>query len=142
MASFMLKQVHAGDTSLLYRHATIPRFRAGRRAFWRRAPPHRSSSNSADDLPTIKVDVNVVNVLASCAISSGGLVANLEQKDFTVLEDGKPQPIKYFTRETDLPLTIGLLIDVSGSQRNLIEIERSAASHFSARCCGRRTKPF
>jgi VWFA-related protein len=78
----------------------------------------------------IKVDVNVVNVLVSVRDKKGALIPNLEQKDFTILEDGKAQQIKYFTRETDLPLTIGLLVDVSGSQRNLIEIERSAASQF------------
>jgi VWFA-related protein len=83
------------------------------------------------DLPAaIKVDVDVVSVLASVRDKKGALVANLEQADFTVLEDGKPQTIKYFSRETDLPLTIGLLVDVSGSQRNLIEIERNAASQF------------
>ena len=66
-------------------------------------------------------------MLASVRDKRGGLVANLEKSDFTVLEDGKPQEIKYFTRETDLPLTIGLLVDVSRSQENLIGIERSAA---------------
>src|SRR5207248_3210454 len=78
----------------------------------------------------IKVDVSVVSVLASVRDKRGALVPNLEQKDFTILEDGKPQEIKYFTKETDLPLTIGMLVDVSGSQRNLIEIERNAASQF------------
>ena len=84
----------------------------------------------AQDLPSIKVDVDVVSILASVRDKRGGLVSNLEKNDFTILEDGKPQEIKYFTKETDLPLTIGLLVDVSGSQRNLIEIERSAASQF------------
>ena len=84
----------------------------------------------------------MVNILASVRDKRGGLVANLKKDDFTVLEDGKPQAIKYFTRETDLPLTIGLLVDVSGSQRNLIEIERDAASQFFSRCCARRTRPF
>ena len=79
---------------------------------------------------SIKVDVDVVSILASVRDKRGGLVANLEKNDFAVLEDGKPQTIKYFTRETDLPLTIGLLIDVSRSQENLIDIERSAASAF------------
>ena len=66
---------------------------------------------------------------------------NLEKNDFTVLEDGKPQEIKYFTRETDLPLTIGLLIDVSGSQRNLIEIEQQRRLRSSSpRCCARRMR--
>src|SRR5271157_5755202 len=78
----------------------------------------------------IRVDVDVVSILASVRDKRGGLVANLEKNDFTVLEDGKTQEIKYFTRETDLPLTIGLLVDVSGSQRNLIDIEHNAAREF------------
>jgi VWFA-related protein len=60
----------------------------------------------------------------------GGLIGNLEKNDFTISEEGKQQDIKYFNRETDLPLTIGLLIDVSASQGNLIEIEKDAASQF------------
>ena len=92
------------------------------------APPQQQKI--PDDLPTIKVDVDVVSVLTSVRDKKNTLVPNLEQKDFTILEDGKPQPIKYFTRETDLPLTIGLLIDVSASQGNLIQIERDAAAQF------------
>jgi VWFA-related protein len=60
----------------------------------------------------------------------GGLVGSLNKDDFKVFEDGKEQEIKYFNRETDLPLTIGLLIDVSASQMNLIEIEKNAAYQF------------
>ena len=95
-----------------------------------------------DDLPTIKVDVDVVNVLASVRDKKNTLVPNLEQKDFTVLEDGKPQPIKYFTRESDLPLTIGLLIDVSGSQANLIQIERDAAAQFFTQVLRKKDEAF
>jgi VWFA-related protein len=83
-----------------------------------------------DQMPSIKVDVDLVNILTSVRDKRGALIPNLQKEDFTILEDGKPQTIKYFTKETDLPLTIGLLVDVSGSQRNLIDIERSAASQF------------
>ena len=83
-----------------------------------------------DQTPSIKVDVDLVNILTSGRDKRGALIPNLQKEDFTILEDGKPQTIKYFTKETDLPLTIGLLVDVSGSQRNLIDIERSAASQF------------
>jgi VWFA-related protein len=83
-----------------------------------------------DQLPSIKVDVDVVSILTSVRDKKGALMPNLQKDDFTILEDGKAQPIKYFTKETDLPLTIGMLVDVSGSQRNLIDIERSAASQF------------
>jgi len=97
----------------------------------------------AQDLPpTIKVDVDVVNVLASVRDKRGALISNLEKKDFTILEDGKSQEIKYFTRETDLPLTIGLLVDVSGSQRNLIEIERDAATQFFSQVLRKKDEAF
>src|SRR2546423_8660881 len=62
----------------------------------------------AQDEPTIKVDVNLVNVLCSVRNKSNGLVGNLEKSDFKIFEDGKEMEIKYFTRETDLPLTMGL----------------------------------
>jgi VWFA-related protein len=91
---------------------------------------------------SITVDVDVVSILASVRDKRGGLVANLEKNDFTVLEDGKPQTIKYFTRETDLPLTIGLLIDVSRSQENLIDIERSAASAFFSQVLRQKDEAF
>jgi VWFA-related protein len=84
----------------------------------------------AQDAPTIKVDVDVVNILFNVRDKRGGLIGNLEKNDFTISEEGKQQDIKYFNRETDLPLTIGLLIDVSASQGNLIEIEKDAASQF------------
>jgi len=96
----------------------------------------------ADAPATIKVDVDIVNILASVRDKRGGLVANLEKKDFTILEDGKPQEIKYFTKESDLPLTIGLLIDVSGSQRNLIDIERDAASQFFSQVLRKKDEAF
>lgn len=95
-----------------------------------------------DDLPSIKVDVNVVSVLVSVRDKKGTLIPNLNQNDFTVLEDGKPQSIKYFTRETDLPLTIGLLIDVSLSQENLIGIERNAASQFFNQVLRKKDEAF
>lgn len=78
----------------------------------------------------IKVDVDVVNLYCSVRNKQNGLVNTLEKNDFDLAEDGKPQTIKYFSKETDIPLTIGLLIDVSGSQRNLIEPERRAGAAF------------
>jgi VWFA-related protein len=96
-----------------------------------------------EELPApIQVTVDVVNVLASVHDKRGGLVANLEKNDFTVLEDGKSQTIKYFTRETDLPLTIGLLVDVSGSQANLIGIERNAAVQFFSKVLRKKDVAF
>jgi VWFA-related protein len=82
------------------------------------------------DITTLKVEVNLVNILFNVRDKKGGLVGSLNKDDFKVFEDGKEQEIKYFNRETDLPLTIGLLIDVSASQMNLIEIEKNAAYQF------------
>ena len=96
----------------------------------------------AQDQAVIKVDTDVVNVLVSVRDKRGGLVNTLEKKDFTILEDGKPQTIKYFAKETDLPLTIGMLVDVSGSQSNLIGIEREAASQFFSQVLGKKDEAF
>src|SRR6266849_3210074 len=85
-------------------------------------------AGAQDDV--IKVDVNLVNVLCTVRARNGALVGNLQKSDFQIVEDGKPQEIKYFTRETDLPLTIGLLVDVSRSQERLIGIEQRAAHAF------------
>ena len=105
------------------------------------APPKGKALD--DDAPAaIRVDVDVVNILASVRDRRGALIANLEKSDFTILEDGKPQTIKYFTRETDLPLTIGLLIDVSRSQENLIGIERNAASEFFTQVLRKKDEAF
>jgi VWFA-related protein len=83
-----------------------------------------------EELPTIKVDVNLVNVMFTVRNKSNGLISTLTKDDFTVYEDGKAQTTKYFTRETNLPLTIGLLVDVSGSQETLIPQEKNAAGQF------------
>jgi VWFA-related protein len=104
--------------------------------------PQTGKPDEASLPAPIKVDVNLVNILASVRDKRGGLVANLEKLDFTVLEDGKPQEIKYFTRETDLPITLGLLIDVSRSQENLIDIERRAASAFFAQVLQKKDEAF
>ena len=80
--------------------------------------------------PIIKVDVDLVSVLFSARDKKGALVPNLTKEDFTVFEDGKQQTIRTFTRESDLPLTLGLLVDVSGSQASLIEVEKHEATEF------------
>ena len=78
----------------------------------------------------IRVDVDLVSLYFSVRNKQNGLVSTLAKGDFDLAEDGKTQTIKYFSRETDIPLTMGLLVDVSGSQQNLIEVERSAAGQF------------
>jgi VWFA-related protein len=79
---------------------------------------------------TYSVEVKVVNVLATVRDKHGKIVNNLGQDDFTLDEDGHPQTIRYFSRETDLPLTLGLLVDTSLSQRRVLDQERSASGTF------------
>lgn len=106
------------------------------------APPGLPQEPKEELPPSISVEVDVVNILASVRDKRGGLIANLSKEDFTLEEDGKPQGIKYFTRETDLPLTIGLLVDVSGSQRNLVEIEKQAAYQFFSQVLRKKDMAF
>ena len=84
----------------------------------------------AQDVPTLKVDVKVINVLATVRDKHGNIVKNLNKDDFTLSEDGRPQTIKYFTQQSDLPLTLGLLVDTSMSQRRVLGKERDASAVF------------
>jgi len=79
---------------------------------------------------TFSADVKVVNVLASVRDKQGHVVSSLGKDDFVVTEDGRPQTIKYFSHETDLPLTLGLLVDTSMSQRRVLGQEKSASFRF------------
>ena len=79
---------------------------------------------------TLSVKVNVVNVLATVRDKHGKIVNTLGKDDFTISEDGRSQAIHYFTRESDLPLTLGLMVDTSMSQRRVLDQERSASHGF------------
>ena len=78
----------------------------------------------------IKVDVKVVNILCTVSDAHGGMVTGLSQGDFEVRDNGKVQPIRYFARDKDLPLSIALLVDVSGSVRKFLEAEKETAIGF------------
>src|SRR4029079_12275651 len=79
---------------------------------------------------TFSSDVKVVNVLATVCNKQGEIVRNLTKDDFILEEDGRPQAIRYFSQENDLPLTLGLLVDTSRSQRRVLEQERDASYDF------------
>jgi VWFA-related protein len=80
--------------------------------------------------PTFSTEVKVVTLLATVHDRDGAIVTNLNKEDFLVEEDGVPQTIKYFSRESDLPLTIGLLVDTSRSQIDVLDPERRASHAF------------
>ena len=79
---------------------------------------------------TLKVSVNVVGLFFNVKDKHGTLMPNLTKDDFTVFEDGKQQTIKYFAAESNLPLTLGILIDSSGSQRNVLDMEKEVGGAF------------
>jgi VWFA-related protein len=80
--------------------------------------------------PPITVNVNAVNLLASVRDKHGAIVRNLAKDDFALEQDGKPQTITYFVKESDLPLTLGLLVDTSMSQRRVLDQELAASHTF------------
>jgi VWFA-related protein len=79
---------------------------------------------------TLKVNVNVVQLFFNVKDKHGALIPNLTRDDFEIGEDGKPQSIKYFTAESNLPLTLGMLIDSSGSQQRVLDMEKEVGSGF------------
>ena len=80
--------------------------------------------------PPITLDVNAVNLLVTVRDKHGDIVRNLTKDDFALEQDGKPQTITYFAKESDLPLTLGLLVDTSMSQRRVLDQERAASRTF------------
>jgi VWFA-related protein len=78
----------------------------------------------------LKVEVNLVNVFATVRDKHKGIVSDLKQDDFKILEDGQEQKVAYFSKDVDLPITLGLLIDTSGSMDRVLPAEQDAATRF------------
>ena len=83
-----------------------------------------------EPITTFKVRSDLVQLFFNVKDKKGGLVADLAKDDFNVLEDGKPQTIKYFAAESDLPLTLGILIDASASQERVLDMEKQVGGAF------------
>lgn len=83
-----------------------------------------------EPLETFKVDVNIVNVFFNAKTKKGLLVPSLTKDDFEIFEDGKPQTIKYYSAESNQPLTLGMLIDTSGSQAAVLQMEQEVGAQF------------
>lgn len=97
-------------------------------------PPAQQQQNqqpsNQDDLQTFKAEVNVVNLFYNVKDKHGMLIPNLTKDDFQVFEDGKPQTVKYFSAESNQPLTLGIMIDTSASQTRVLDIEQEACTQF------------
>src|SRR5580693_3445128 len=89
-----------------------------------------SANLRAQQDATFSTDVRVVSVLASVRTKKGEFIRDLSKDDFSLAEDGRPQTIKYFARQSDLPLTLGLMVDTSMSQVRVLDAERRASFRF------------
>src|ERR1700678_1035187 len=94
----------------------------------------------AQDKPDIQIDVDLVTV--ACAVNNrdGTPAQNLKAADFKVLDDGQPRDIRGFWQESDLPLTVALVADVSGSQAGYVRSHREAISQFLKQVLGPRDR--
>jgi VWFA-related protein len=93
-------------------------------------PKLKGETETAQSDQKISVEVKVVNVLASVRDRHGKTISDLSKDDFVLTEDGKPQAIAYFARESDLQLRLGLMVDTSLSQRRVLGEERDASYGF------------
>jgi VWFA-related protein len=84
----------------------------------------------SQDQPVFSTGVKVVDILATVRNKTGALAGNLSREDFALSEDGRPQTIRYFAHDTNLPLTVGLMVDTSGSQQRVLDAERGASMRF------------
>ena len=94
--------------------------------------PGQSSPDQSSDqsMETLKVNVDVVQLFFNVKDKKGGLIPSLTKDDFQLSEDGQPQTIKYFAAESDLPLTLGILIDTSASQTRVLGMEQEVGASF------------
>jgi Ca-activated chloride channel family protein len=91
-----------------------------------------NSSEPDDSVTTLKVDVKLVNVFATVTDQNGAPVSTLNKDDFQLLEDGVPQKIAVFNRESELPLSIAMAIDTSLSTKKDLPLELESAKRFAS----------
>lgn len=96
----------------------------------------------AQDLPSIRVNVRLVNVAFTVRDAQGKLVTNLAKDDFEVTDDGQAQPISFFARGQDLPLTLGLIVDISGSQERFVKQHQHDLAEFLKDVVSPRDRAF
>jgi VWFA-related protein len=96
------------------------------------SPSSRSNSDQAQEqsVETLKVSVDVVQLFFNVKDRHGALIPHLNKENFELFEDGQPQTIKYFKAESDLPLTLGMMIDSSGSQMRVLDMEKEVGASF------------
>src|SRR5262249_18353888 len=95
-----------------------------------------------EPVTTFKARSDVVQLFFNVKDKKGGLIASLPKENFDVLEDGKPQVIKYFAANSDLPLTLGILIDSSGSQQRVLDMEKDVGGAFLSQILTQKDQAF
>lgn len=85
----------------------------------------------------MRVETNLTNIFFTAADKQKRFVSNLKREDVRVLEDGTPQEIFTFQPNSDLPLSLAILIDCSGSEERTLPEEKQQHDHFLNRCCGK-----
>jgi len=106
------------------------------------AQQSQAPADQDQSMETLKVQVNVVQLFFNVKDKKGALIPNQKKEDFEIFEDGKPQTIKYFTAESNLPLTLGILIDSSGSQMRVLEMEKEVGGAFLSQILREKDEAF
>jgi VWFA-related protein len=109
------------------------------------APPvSHAPAQPEDDQPaaSFKLQVNLVDLFFTVKDKSGQLIPHLNKDDCTVAEDKQPQKWRNFSSETDLPLTLGILLDTSGSQQDVLPLEQQAGSQFLEQVLRKKDEAF
>lgn len=101
-----------------------------------------TTPTEANPAATLRVNVNLVSLYFTVHDKRGALIPNLKKDDCSVLEDKAPQTIKNFSAETDLPLTLGIMLDTSGSQQNVLPMEQQTGSAFVKRILRSKDEAF
>jgi VWFA-related protein len=105
-------------------------------------PHDKDQPGPQDSAGTFKVNVNLVNLYFVTKDKHGALVPNLAQDQFEVFEDGQPQTIKYYKADATQPLTLGLMVDTSGSEARMLPTEQEVAGQFISTVLGEKDLAF
>src|SRR5260370_14386852 len=92
--------------------------------------------------PVIRTQVNLVNLFVTVRDKSKHIVTNLKQDDFKIMEDGQPQQIAFFSKEVTLPITLGMLLDTSGSEQYMLGAIQDAGGRFLERGLRKGDEPL
>jgi VWFA-related protein len=109
------------------------------------APPVSTApAQPPEEMPvaTIKMNVNLVDVVFNVKDKAGNLVPHLTKDECTISEDKQPQTLKNFAAESHLPLTLGILLDTSGSQQRVLPLEQDVGSQFLERVIKSKDEAF